>query len=295
MIQGILRAIVAALALALASVTSPAFAQKMTAAEEAEEERIFAELKKVIALEKEGERDIAAMRTRKLCLESKDPSVRTNFACYHFRNNYKDHRLYEDVISELCLRDSATDCMGWFFLLENEGLETTKQTRLGLLGKACQLGRAPSCGLFASSHMLGKYMEPNFTQGQAGYRRGCSLQDAEICFEYMDLLNRRIFGPFDKAEFIEAAENACPVASGYAQGTDCLKAAKAIELKVDDSNQQLVRDFLGVSCSDFLNAEACYWLAEDYTNGDTGPVNRTEAAKALAKACRVKPEEEMCS
>ena len=276
--------------------TAPALT---TAALGQEADPVFAELRKVQALEKAGRTDEAAFRVAKLCLESPDPAKGINFACDHMRNTYKSHALYDQVAEGLCARGSAMDCFGLYAHLDSEGDPATIEKRELLLGNACVTGEAGACGLLGGALLSGRLGKRDPAQAARAPNQGCRLGDTEICADFLDHATALRFGvsnpEIDDKVFAATARRACPPAPASASARSCLAAAEAVDFRLEGEELAMVRLYLARACRDYRESEACFWLAEDYANGDSGPVNREAAAKVLADACRLEPGYEACS
>jgi hypothetical protein len=270
------------------------------AAEKAESDRVFSELKRIGELKKQGKTALAAVQTRDLCLESHNPRLKTNFACYVIRNEYRDTALYEDVISELCIKGSADDCMAMFFLLRKQEPETSKEMQAGALSLACKYEDASACGLLGFSFLSGDIVPADRAKSKAMFQTGCDMLNAEVCADYADLLGKYKFGLADKEELFAVAQRACPTEEKRAERDfrsvkTCMTAAEAIAAKVETRTEVATfLEILNIACTSYRSAEACYWLAEDLENGDSGAVNKELARKALDLACRIERDDEVC-
>lgn len=269
----------------------------------AHQDRVFAELKDIKAQRERGEHAAATRRTINLCLETPDAMLeqgRTNFACSIVTSDYKGHPLYRGMAQDLCARGSASSCMSLYFQMSREQVDPEiaavhTELRYSLLASACEAGDGDGCSLYGLAHLTGREVEKNPAVAKAAFALGCERGNYETCSEFLDLMGKYQFGPIENADVLMAAKGACPPAPSGASSKSCIAAAEAVELHGEDEDQHLIRAFLGRACSDFAEAESCFWLAEDYENGDTGPADSTRAKRMLETGCKLRPGDEACA
>ena len=285
-------------ALGVAS-SAPALAAEGDTTDPAEVERVRAELKRINALKEAGEAELAARRAARLCLQSPDPINDPYLACSLVRSDFKGTMAFEEVTGDLCMRSSARDCMALFFHLRKSDPQGTKEVRGGLLARACESDDADACGMLGVALLTGSLVPANRDTAKAVFERGCELRSAEVCQDYLELLTGYSFGTFTDDDVFTAAKGACaPNAErgkpDLTSAASCLAAAEAVEARAEGRDALMVLDFLDAACSQYRSAEACYWLAEDLENGDSGRVDSQGAKEALSAACGIKRDEEIC-
>lgn len=296
--------VIALFALFAASLSGPALAQASDAqeleaakaADDADADRVFAELRKVQALDRAGQRDEAAQLASDVCQQSANPRYVLNFACDHFINNYNDHPLYQRTMTRLCLRDSAQSCIGLYYHLAREDLPETMNARKRLLGIACnKLNNADGCYAAALALFTGGLESDGPLAARPYYSRACELGNVEACGSYLDLLRERALGNYTTAELMVAIEGSCPAGAKTMKysGKLCRDAVSAADFELEEEDLAIARTLLQRAC-DHRDAEGCYELAEDLQNGDYGPKEPYSAKLTLALACMMKRDEKLC-